>query len=244
VPLWSELTRTRFERALKDTRVAVMVTGALEAHGDHLPLGTDIINPVYLADKIARRTKALVLPPVPFGDSWSFDVFRGTVSLRPETLLMAYRDVMTAVLRQGVKFIVALNGHGPNASILQQAAQAATEGTDAAVIVVNWWVDVAKQARQKVLETPEGHAAEDETSEVLAVRPDLVDLSTARGARVRTEFRIVSASRREMLLPRGMYGEPEQATVEKGKIIMQAAEDELVKLVQELERGKLPFLEQ
>lgn len=220
-----------------------MVTGALEAHGNHLPLGTDTINPTYLAEKLAQRTKALVLPAVPFGESWSFDAFRGTVSLRPETLLMIYRDVMTAVLRQGVKFIVVLNGHGPNAAILQQAAQSATEGTDSAVVVVNWWLDLAKQTREKLLQTPEGHAAEDETSEVLAVRPDLVDLGSARGARVRTEFRIVSASRREALLPRGMYGEPETATVQKGKAIMQAAEDELVKLVQKLEQGKLPILD-
>jgi creatinine amidohydrolase len=243
VPLWSELTRIRFERALKNTHVAIMVTGALEAHGNHLPLGTDSINPAYLADRVARRTKALVLPPIPFGDSWSFDVFKGTVSLRPETLLMVYRDVMTAVLRQGITFLVALNGHGPNASILQQAAQAATEGSSGAVIIVNWWLDVAKEARAKVLQTPEGHAAEDETSEVLAVRPDLVDLSAARRARVRTEFRIVSASRRETLLPGGMYGEPERATSEKGKTIMQAAEDELVKLVQGLEQGKLPIVD-
>lgn len=242
MPLWSELTKIRFEQALKDARVAVMVTGALEAHGDHLPLGTDIINPAHLGDRVARRTKALVLPPIPFGDSWSFDTFKGTVSLRPETLLLVYRDVMAAVLRQGVKFVVALNGHGPNAAILQQAAQAATEGTDGAVIVVNWWVDLAKKAREKVLQSPEGHAAEDETSEVLAVRPDLVDLSAAQGARVRAEFRIVSASRREALLPRGMHGEPEQASAEKGKAIMQAAEDELVRLVQQLERGKLPIL--
>jgi len=218
-----------------------MVTGALETHGDHLPLGTDIINPAYLAEKVARKTKALMLPPIPFGDSWSFDVFKGTVSLRPETLLMVYRDVMTAVLRQGITFIVALNGHGPNAAILQQAAQAATEGSAGAIIIVNWWLDVAKEARAKVLQTPEGHAAEDETSEVLAVRPDLVDLTAARKARVRTEFRIVSASRREALLPRGMYGEPETATAEKGKTIMQAAEDELVRLVQQLENGKLPI---
>ncbi len=78
---------------------------------------------------------------------------------------------------------------------------------------------------------------------MLAVRPDLVDLSAARGARVRTEFRIVSALRREALLPRGMYGEPENATAEKGKVIMQAAEDELVNLVQQLEKGKLPILD-
>jgi creatinine amidohydrolase/Fe(II)-dependent formamide hydrolase-like protein len=40
-----------------------------------------------------------------------------------------------------------------------------------------------------------------------------------------------------------MYGEPERATPEKGKAIMQGAEEDLVKLVQELERGNLPLLE-
>jgi len=41
-------------------------------------------------------------------------------------------------------------------------------------VLINWWVDLAKETRRRVLETPEGHAAEDETSEVMAVYPHLV----------------------------------------------------------------------
>ena len=41
-------------------------------------------------------------------------------------------------------------------------------------MLINWWVDLAKETRRRVLETPEGHAAEDETSEVMAVYPHLV----------------------------------------------------------------------
>ncbi len=241
MPRWSELTQASFEREARETKVAVMVTCSIEAHGNHLPLGTDMILPSFLAEKVAQRTKAMVLPPIPFGESWSFDVFKGTVSLRPETLLMVYRDVMKAVFRQGFKFIVALNGHGGNSTLLRQAAEEATEGHDGAVIIVNWWDDLAKSVRAEILETPDGHAGEDETSEVLAVRPDLVDMKAAKDARVRTSFRIVSASRREELLPRGIYGEPQSATAEKGKAIMERAEEELIQLVEQLEQGKLPI---
>ncbi len=156
---------------------------------------------------------------------------------------MVYRDVMKAVFRQGFKFIVALNGHGPNAPLLRQAAEVATEGNDGAVVIVNWWNDLAKSVKAEVLETPEGHAGEDETSEVLAVRPDLVDMKAAKGARVHTTFRVVSTSRRKELLPRGVYGEPESATAEKGRAIMEKAEEELIQLVEQLEQGKLPITE-
>ncbi len=243
MPQWSELTQASFERKARQTKVAVMVTCAVETHGDHLPLGTDMILPTFLAEKIAQKTKALVLPPIPFGESWSFDVFKGTVSLRPETLLMVYRDVMKAVFRQGFKFIIALNGHGGNSRLLHQAAEYSTEDHDGTVVIVNWWSDLAASVRAEICETPDGHAGEDETSEVLAVRPDLVDMKAAKSARIRTTFRIVSASRREELLPRGIYGEPQNATAEKGRAIMERAEKELIELVQQLEKGKLPISE-
>ncbi|MFX1474898.1 MAG: creatininase family protein [Promethearchaeota archaeon] len=243
MPQWSEQTLASFERKAKETKVAVMVTGSIEAHGDHLPLGCDLILPTFLAERIAQKTKALVLPPIPFGESWPMDVFKGTVSLRAGTLLMVYHDVMKAVFRHGFRFILALNGHGLNTPLLRQAAEEATEGTDGTVIIVDWWSDLAKSVRAQVLESPEGHAGEDETSEVLAVRPDLVDMKVAKGARVRTAFRVVSASHREELLPRGVYGEPEGATAEKGKAIMKKAEEELLLLVEQLEQGKLPITE-
>ncbi|MHA2361867.1 MAG: creatininase family protein, partial [Candidatus Thorarchaeota archaeon] len=80
MPEWIELTHGRFLEASQRTQVAVMITGALEAHGTHLPLGTDSILPTYLGEKVAQKTNALVLPVIPFGDSWSFEMFKGTVS--------------------------------------------------------------------------------------------------------------------------------------------------------------------
>jgi len=240
MPLWSDLTHNQLVNASQKTEVAVLITGAVETHGKHLPLGTDCILPSYLGKKIAEDTNALVLPCIPFGDSWSFLPFKGTISIQPENLTRFYADVMSSVFDTGFRFIVALNGHGGNYSSLQHAATKATEDGERSVIIVNWWRDLAEDTRKDVLETEMGHAGEDETSEVMAVLPELVDMDLAVSARVKTKFRNVSDINRDELLPNGMYGQPEKATPEKGKRILKAAEQELVELIERLEQGKLP----
>ncbi|MHA1769008.1 MAG: creatininase family protein [Candidatus Thorarchaeota archaeon] len=241
MPFWSELTYGTFSTAAGNTEVVVMVTGSLEAHGLHLPLGTDSILPTYLAERVAQKTKALVLPTIPFGDSWAFNDFHGTVSIHGSALVDFYVSVMKGVFQHGFRYIVALNGHGGNVSALQQAAKVATKKGERAVIIVNWWRDLAKQARKLVQETPMGHAAEDETSEVLFVRPDLVDMKKAEAHRVVTEFTIVSGRYRSSLYPSGMEGDPRKATGEKGQLIMEQAEEDLLKLINGLEKGELPI---
>lgn len=241
MPLWSELTYNQFIKASKNTETAILITGAVETHGTHLPLGTDCILPSYLAEKVAKKTDALVLPTIPFGDSWSFLPFKGTISIQPDNLTRFYQDIMSSVFDAGFRFIIALNGHGGNYSSLQQAAKKATEKGAHSVIIVNWWRDLGEDTRNEVLETEIGHAAEDETSEVMAVRPELVSIGSAVSGRVKSKFRIVSAIHRDDLFPNGMHGEPKKATSEKGRRILEAAEKELIELVGELEQGRFPI---
>ena len=243
MPFWSELSHGNFSKAASQTEVVVMVTGALEAHGKHLPLGTDTILPTYLAERVAERTKALVLPTIPFGDSWIFNEFAGTISIHPSALVDYYTSVMKGVFKHGFRYLVVLNGHGGNTALIHQAAKTATKKGERVVIIVNWWSDLAESARKAVEETPGGHAAEDETSEVMAVRPDLVDMQSAESHRVETEFTIVSGAYRKGLVPSGMYGDPRKASEEKGRTIMQEAEEDLIRLIENLGRGKLPMKE-
>jgi creatinine amidohydrolase len=241
MPHWSDLSHENFQSASSKTEVAVMVTGALEAHGMHLPLSTDSILPTYLAEKVATKTRALVLPTIPFGDSWSFNNFEGTISIAPDALTNFYISVMKGVFKQGFRYLVVLNGHGGNIPELTLAAKSATDMGQRAVIIVNWWKDLAESARKLVEETPMGHAAEDETSEVMHVRPDLVNMSKAEFHRVVTKFTIISGMSRDELLPSAMYGDPRKATPEKGQLIMQQAEEELINLINQLEKGELPI---
>jgi creatinine amidohydrolase len=240
MPLWSELTHGNFKEIASETEVVVMVTGALEAHGKHLPLGTDTILPDSLGSQIAKRTNALVLPAIPFGESWSFDQYDGTISIQSDVLTGYYESVMRAIFKHGFHYVVVLNGHGGNDPILRQAARKATQEGERTVVIVNWWRDLAKSARELVEETPGGHAAEDETSEVMHVRPDLVDMTVAEAHRIETRFTIVSGAYRKDLLPSAVYGDPRKASEEKGKVIMEQAEKELVELINQLEQGQLP----
>jgi len=241
MPLWSELTYEGFKRAARTTEVVVMVTGALEAHGKHLPLGTDIILPTFLAEKIAEKTNALVLPTIPFGESWDFNTIEGTISIHPGALVEYFVSVLKGVFKHGFRYIVVLNGHGGNAPIIKQAAKTATKKGERVVIMVNWWRDLAKEVRKIVEETPGGHAAEDETSEVMFVRPDLVDMKVAEAHRVETRFEIISGTFREELLPSAMKGDPRKASEDKGRLIMEQAEENVINLIKQLERGELPI---
>ncbi len=57
---------------------------------------------------------------------------------------------------------------------MRTAAREVAKTTSLVVVLINWWVDLAKETRRRVLETPKGHAAEDETSEVMAAYTHLV----------------------------------------------------------------------
>jgi len=241
MPFWSDLSHESFPEVSSKTEVAVMVTGALEAHGTHLPLATDTILSTHLAEKVATKTKALVLPTIPFGDSWSFNDFEGTISIAPDALTDFYVSVMKGIFKHGFRYLVVLNGHGGNIPELTIAAKAATDAGQRAVIIVNWWKELAASARALVEETPMGHAAEDETSEVLHVRPDLVNMSKLESHRVVSRFTIISGMMREELLPSAMHGDPRKATAEKGRLIFEQAEEELIGLINQLEKGELPI---
>ena len=241
MPFWSEFSQIGIQQAASKTQVVVMVTGAQEAHGTHLPLGTDTYLPTFLAEKIAEKTNALVLPTIPFGDSWDFNKFPGTISIDPQALIEYYKSVMIGVFKNRFRYLIVLNGHGGNVPALKLAAKAATEKRERIVIIVNWWRDLAEAARKLVEETQGGHAGEDETSEVMHVQPDLVDMSKAVAHRVVTKFDIISGSYREEFLPEAMWGDPRKASQEKGRLIMEQAEEELIELVNELERGNLPL---
>ena len=109
MPFWSEFSQTNFQKAAGNTGVVVMVTGALEAHGTHLPLATDSYLPTYLAEKVAEKTNALVLPTIPFGDSWDFNNFAGTISVDPKILMEFYVSIMKGVFKHRFRYLIVLN---------------------------------------------------------------------------------------------------------------------------------------
>ena len=238
---WWELTWPEFEKV--DKTVALLPVGIVEAHGPHLPLGTDALMATYIAERASEEANVLLLPTVWYGNTYVLDKFPGTISISSETLYRLYRDIFREVARNGVKYLIVVNGHGGNVDALNMAAKEASKETGLTIIIVNWWIDLAKEARRRVLETPEGHAAEDETSEVMAAYPNLVREVPRDGSAdewVELRYRVYGREVYEGTYTKAVQGYPSRASADKGRVIVDEAVKELVKLIKDVKSGKLP----
>ncbi|RFA97622.1 creatininase family protein [Pyrobaculum aerophilum] len=237
---WAELTWPEFERA--DKKVAVLPVGVVEAHGIHLPLGTDALMAIYVAERAAEGAGVLLLPPIWYGTTYVLDKFPGTISISAETLYRLYKEVFLEAARNGVKYLVVVNGHGGNIDALRMAAKEISKTTELTVIVINWWIDLAKEARRKVLQTLEGHAAEDETSEMMAAYPHLVkEMPRDADEWVETKYAVYGSAAYQQMYKKAVQGYPSKAAREKGEVILRAAVEELKSLLEYLKRDTLPI---
>ena len=77
-------TSAEIEASGADT--AILPVGAVEQHGPHLPIWVDWKQTDALGRGVAERLGALLLPALPYGNSEAHAGFRGSITIRPETL--------------------------------------------------------------------------------------------------------------------------------------------------------------
>ncbi len=106
-----EMTRDEFVAAVAKRPVVIVPFGACEAHGPHLPLGTDSYQPEALADEVAGRLGGLVAPMVRYGQHSSTKKMPGTLGVRMETLKALAIDIMESLIANGIDKIVLVSGH-------------------------------------------------------------------------------------------------------------------------------------
>lgn len=197
-----ELTPTEAAAALQaDPRLLVPV-GALDAHGPHLPLGTDTLIVDRLADDLSAASGVLRAPTVEYGvNSPATGPTPGTATLRKKTLHRLLNDLLNAWEDGGVDEFVLLTAHRHDA---HQEALATVVTTRARVRVVDvLGVDVCDllDGQDEAM-----HGDEVDTSLLLHLAPELVRLDAARDNMVpREALRRFRAGRR---LRAGAGGEP------------------------------------
>jgi creatinine amidohydrolase len=175
---WQTLRRDHIA-ALPKTTVLLLPIGAVEQHGPHLPLDTDIAGAAAVCERAAQaldEPPALVLPPIPWGLSPYWLPFAGTLSLRPETILGLIADIGGSVARHGFGRMVIVNGHGGNAGIIGVAATMLAERSVRAAALSYWNLLGADELRRLAPGDGGhiGHAGQTETSIQQFLRPDLV----------------------------------------------------------------------
>ena len=180
---YEELTAPDFVRAVaRSASTCVIPVGILEKHGPHLPLGTDLIDVRELSLRAAGKEYTIVFPPYYFGQIFEARHQPGTIAYSTPLMQQILQETCDELARNGVKKIILVNGHGGNTQFLQYFCQVQlARRKDYAVFLYAPSGDAGMEEKLAKLRrtTLDGHAGEEETSTMLAHRPDLVRMDRA-----------------------------------------------------------------
>lgn len=200
---------------------AILPIGAgAKEHGLHLPMNTDEIQAMWLADALAAETGALVWPVIAYGYYPAFREFPGSITLSQPLFVSLVRDISMEILRWKPQRLFVLN---TGISTLGPVDEALA-GLDGAVhLRIHDGPGYRAAAAALAQQAFGSHADELETSRMLVIAPDAVRMPRAaaspggafQGALTRANA------------PSGSYGDPAHATFDKGRALLDAMLDDL-----------------
>ena len=222
--------------------LAILPLGSIEYHGPHNPLGVDSIIISGVAERVALRTKALLLPTIFLTQCPAHTAhFRGTFSIRPEVMTSYFADVLRNILALGFKRVFVLNGHDGNIGPARGAiAEIAHEDQDAAMLFASWWEFLPGELVKGLSMFSQGngghgHGGPLETSAVAAFRPDLVHLDRSSDLPQPPDLSGGPPYFLQKSVTKdwpGYSGKVSESAAEKGRKLVKISEDGIVKLVE------------
>ena len=252
------MTEVRHWAQLRSDEIAAMVAeadrwfvlqpiGAIEQHGDHLPVDVDVHCAQGVCEGVAARVERVVVaPPIWWGFSPGQTFKAGTLTLRSETLLHLLRDVVGSIYATGFRHAMIVNGHNGNKWMAGQAVSEISRPAGTTLSAVTYF-DLAVDAFTEHRVSPiggEGHAGELETAMELLLRPELVrDERVVRYVESITDYGMRDLAVRGPLLaiagprpmrevyPDGVMGDPSGATAELGRHLFDAAVDAIGEVI-------------
>ncbi len=255
---WADLS-TRDFAALQtsgamERAVAVLPVAAIEQHGPHLPTCVDAA----LVDGVVQASLAhlpadlpvLFLPTQQVGKSNEHARFAGTLTLSAATLMAVWMELGACVARAGFQKLVLLNSHGGQVSLMDIVARDLRVAHGLIVYSSSWFNLPLGDAVQGLFPPEEHrfgiHGGDVETSMMLALAPQLVDMAQARDFKSSSQARAaqypVLGDGKSAKLgwqmqdynAMGAAGNAAAATAEKGHAVLQAAGLQLARLLQEV----------
>lgn len=179
-PKWEELTAADFRQGIEQSKgVCLLPFGILEKHGPHLPLGTDLLNVRYASLHAVAQEYAVVFPEYYFGQIFEAKHQPGTIAYSLDLQLRLLQETTDEMARNGCKKIIIVNGHGGNEHLLPLFAQSQMDSPHDYVIYVLDGERSKPGGPAKRSTGVDYHAGENETSNTLVSRPDLVHLDRA-----------------------------------------------------------------
>jgi len=223
---WEELTAADFRTAIQQSQgTCLLPFGILEKHGEHLPLGTDLLKVRYAALRAAEQEYAIVFPEYYFGQIFEAQHEPGTIAYSSHLQLELLQETTDEMARNGCQKVIIVNGHGGNENLLPFFAQTQLEKPRDYVVYVLPILGAPAGGPPKKTSV-DMHAGESETSKMLIARPDLVHLdranqeSGADQARLKLPDELYTAIWWYARFPYHYAGDGSAATRERGQFEM------------------------
>jgi len=256
---WHEMTTIDFASSETRDWIAVLPIAAIEQHGPHLPVATDMIIGDAHVDRVIERLPAdlpaTFLPIQAVGKSNEHISSPGTLTFSWETVTKMWIEIGDSVARAGVRKMVIVTSHGGNVPIMDIVARELRVKYDMLCVSTAWsrfgnpvGVFSDREIRYGI------HGGDRETSIVLRTRPDLVRMDKAddfTSTQMRLEQEMTHLRLHGQMQfgwkaqdanPAGTVGEAHVATPEKGDLALNHAANGFVELLKDVARFDLERL--
>jgi len=250
---WWDLSAEDFRLLDMERIVAVLPVGAVEQHGPHLPVRVDtaIVDGImqHAVARMADDFPALILPTMSVGKSNEHSAFPGTLTLSAETLGRLWYEVCESVHRAGVRKVIFVNSHGGQPQIMEIVCRELRVRLGMLAVSSQWSRFTDMSDLFTSTERKHGiHAGEIETSAMLYLHPDLVDMTLAEDFRslsqtLETECELLMPESHAVgfgwqmqdINPKGACGNAALADDKRGRQAIDRAAGRLIKLISEVD---------
>lgn len=246
-----EMTNPEVIAFLEKHQTVIIPTGAVEQHGPHGPLLTDVLIPTEIARRVAPQIGALVAPPINYALSYPHVGFPGMMHIRIPTFMALVEDLCVSFAASGFKRIIFLNGHYDNTYAIAYACANAQERMPKGIqaFPINYWDALTEAEIAEFSGLKNGlHANLAETSAVLRINPDLVDMERANAefppfpeytiptGAVHTAFFFTNPGSVHWATKSGTWGDARKSTPEAGERYLEAGVRSVLALLDNIAR--------
>jgi creatinine amidohydrolase len=250
-PRWDD---NPVDLALAERRdwIAVLPLGAHEQHGPHLPFETDRLIAEGIVDRVMAQLPhdlpATFLPVEPVGYSIEHMDVTGTRTLGYAEAIARWLGIAEDLGRLGIRKLVMLNAHGGNSPLMTIVATEARVRFNMLAVATSWtrfgqpegWIG----DEDKAIDI---HGGDIETSVMLALHPEKVDMAKARRfpsrqSAYQRRFKHLCAYgphafgwKMSDLNPDGVAGNAAAATADRGEALLSHAVGGIIELLRDVQ---------
>jgi creatinine amidohydrolase len=235
---FQEQNSYEIKSVIEKSKVAILPVGAVEAHGPHLPLGTDNYLAEEVSKKLADYIDGIVLPSLPYGQVWSLSDFPGSLTISNQTLTNIIVEIGESLFHQGFRILAIVNGHYGNSVALKEASRVLYEKYPKLKVFVMFYPGtkevISKVRESKPVHDSYFHACELETSYMLYLAGERVQMERAiNDSPSIPDTADVTPTRWSAFTKTAVLGDATVASREKGEKIISVALRNMTQMIEQ-----------